>query len=120
MEKLAVLASVDPSLLTEGERAVHEEYERELLEITDAMLGVLDAADDEAATLEDVWKKYGALFNREKLLHGLAEAERNALLSLAAREFEFTDEEAEGFKDDSRAISESIEGLLRGGLSIWM
>ena len=121
-DALAALDTVDVSRMTEEERMVHERYAQKLAECGDRMQKWLDMVENDDTKWDAIWNGINAILRDmgEGEARTLADAERDALRSMALRELGAPEGAAEGFKEDEKRIGEAIKGLFECPVQVWL
>ena len=121
-DALAALDTVDVSRMTEEERAVHERYAQKLAECSDRMQKWLDMVENDDTKWDAIWKGINAVLGDmgKGETRALADAERDALRSMALRELGAAEGAAEGFKEDERRIDGAIKHLFECPIQVWL
>ena len=110
-DALSILDGVDVSRMTEEEKAIHERFANELVACSDKLQKWIDMVDTDETTWDEIWKGINGIY--ENVDESIAEAERDALRSMALRELGVAEGEADGFKEDRSRMNEAVKGLLK-------
>ena len=95
----------------EEEKAIHERFANELVACSDKLQKWIDMVDTDDTTWDEIWKGINGIY--ENVDESIAEAERDALRSMALRELGVAEGEADGFKEDRSRMKEAVKGLLK-------
>ena len=110
-DALSILDGVDVSRMTEEEKAIHERFANELVACSDKLQKWIDMVDTDDTTWDEIWKGINGIY--ENVDESIAEAERDALRSMALRELGVAEGETDGFKEDRSRMKEAVKGLLK-------
>ena len=121
-DALAFLDTVDVSHMTEEERTVHERYAQKLAGCIDGMQKWLDMVDTDDTKWDAIWSGINAVLRDmdEGESRALADAERDALRSMALRELGAAEGAAEDFKEDEKRIGGAIKHLFECPIQVWL